>query len=245
MKKFRFKKSLIAVLAVVLLLTGGCFGYLLSYYRADGEAIDAFAIGNAIEITTLENGDMVFAPEDAKAGFIFYPGGKVEYSAYIPLMKACADRGVLCILVKMPFNLAVFDINGAQGLQEKYPEIADWYIGGHSLGGSMAASYLEKSDEDFKGIILLASYSTADLSDNGISALSVYGSEDGVLNLEKYKEYSSNLPNDFIQEIIEGANHAGFGMYGKQKGDGSAEISNEEQIEITAEIIKKFSHELS
>ena len=63
--------------------------------------------------------------------------------------------------------------------------------------------------------------------------------------IEKYKEYSSNLPNDFTQEIIEGANHAGFGMYGKQKGDGSAEISNEEQIEITAEIIKKFSHELS
>ncbi len=83
------------------------------------------------------------------AGLIFYPGGKVEYTAYQPLMAACAERDILCVLVEMPFNLAVFDINAADGIQEQYPEVGHWYIGGHSLGGSMAASYLSKHTEKF------------------------------------------------------------------------------------------------
>ena len=140
----------------------------------------------------------------------------------------------------MPFNLAVLDMNAADGIQEQYPEIENWYIGGHSLGGSMAASYLEKNVDDYEGLILLGSYSTADLSETDLDVLSIYGSEDKVMNHEKYADNKANLPDDFTEIIIDGGCHAYFGMYGAQDGDGTPTISNEEQISITAENIVKM-----
>ena len=149
-------------------------------------------------------------------------------------------EGVLCVLVEMPFNLAVFDINAADGIQEQYPGIEDWYIGGHSLGGSMAASYVADHVDEYEGLILLGSYSTADLSDTDLDVLSIYGSEDKVLNREKYDENKSNLPDDFCEVVIEGGCHAYFGMYGAQDGDGTPTVSNSEQIVITVENIIKM-----
>ena len=60
------------------------------------------------------------------------------------------------------------------------------------------------------------------------------------MNREKYGKYRDNLPDDTEETVIEGANHAGFGMYGEQQGDGEATITNAEQIEITADIIAEF-----
>jgi surfactin synthase thioesterase subunit len=140
----------------------------------------------------------------------------------------------------MPFNLAVLDVDGAEGIQEMYPEIENWYIGGHSLGGSMAASYLSENTSEYEGLILLGSYSTADLSKEDIKVLSVFGSEDKVMNKEKYDEYKINLPESFSEEIIDGGCHAYFGMYGMQEGDGTPTITNEEQIQKTAEKINIF-----
>ena len=131
-----------SMILIFVILAGVCAGYVRDYYRADQEAIEAFSAMNTVEIETLDDGTMVFKPDNAVVGFIFYPGGKVEYTAYQPLMVACAEQGILCALVEMPFNLAVLDIDAADGIQAQYPEIEEWYIGGHSLGGSMAASYL-------------------------------------------------------------------------------------------------------
>ena len=189
---------------------------------------------NAVSTELLDDGTLVFKPQNATKGFVFYPGGKVEYTAYQPLMAACAQQGILCILVEMPFNLAVLDINAADGIQEQHPEIEKWYIGGHSLGGSMAASHLANHIDDYDGLILLGSYSTADLSKTGLDVLSVYGSEDKVMNRVKYDENKSNLPSDLIEVVIEGGCHAYFGMYGAQEGDGKPTISNEKQIFLTA-----------
>lgn len=236
----RNRKILIWIASVVLVLAvivGACAIYLGNYYRADMDAIGAFAYMDAVSIDRLEDGTLVFEPDHATAGLIFYPGGKVEYTAYQPLMAACAERGILCVLVEMPFNLAVLDINAADGIQDRFPEIEHWYIGGHSLGGSMAASYLSDHVEDYEGLILLGSYSTADLSESGLTVLSIYGSEDHVMNREKYDENQSNLPKDFTETVIEGGCHAYFGMYGAQDGDGTPTISNEEQIQVTAEQI--------
>ena len=141
------------------------------------------------------------------------------------------------MIAEMPFRLAVFDINGAEGICDQFPEIDNWYIGGHSLGGSMAAQYLSSCKEEYKGLVLLGSYSATDISDMDIEVLSVYGENDKILNREKYKESIDNLPDSLTEKIIDGGNHAYFGMYGEQKGDGKAEISNIEQIETTAELI--------
>ena len=237
------RKRKIVIIASVIIAAAiavACTVYLRDYYHADMDAVEAFAPANTVEMQTLEDDSIAFVPDDTVTGFIFYPGGKVEYEAYIPLMKSIASEGVLCVLVEMPFNLAVFDIDAAEGIQEQYPEIEHWYIGGHSLGGSMAASYLSDHEEEYDGLILLGSYSTADLTAFGLSVLSIYGSEDFVLNKENYEENKVNLPDDFVETVIEGGCHACFGMYGEQGGDGTPSITNEEQIKITAEAICEF-----
>lgn len=240
-KKKRFLKRFVAVVIVFALLFSACAFYVNDYYRADMDAmVGVVQSKERYESQTLEDGTDIFKPENAKVGFIFYPGGKVEYISYIPLMDALARKGVMCVLLKMPFNLAVLDVDGAEGIQEMYPEIENWYIGGHSLGGSMAASYLSENTSEYEGLILLGSYSTADLSKENVSVLSVFGSEDKVMNKEKYDENKINLPNNFSEEIIDGGCHAYFGMYGEQEGDGTPTITNVEQIQKTAEIINIF-----
>jgi hypothetical protein len=104
----------------------------------------------------------------------------------------------------------------------------------------MAGAYLEENHASFKGLVLLGSYTTTDFSRTDLSVLSIYGSEDRVLNKEKYDECRVNLPDDFTEVIIDGGCHAYFGMYGKQEGDGTPKISNEEQINITVDEIERF-----
>ena len=240
--------ALSAILAVTIILTAVCALYLGDYYPADTEVLEAFVPAAPVVSEAWKDGTLITRPEgrDPVAGLIFYPGGKVEHTAYTPLMEALASEGILCVLVEMPFRLAVLDVNAAEGIPADFPEVEHWYLGGHSLGGSMAASYLASHTEDFDGLILLGSYSTADLSGSGLSVLSVYGSEDGVMNREKYAEYKPNLPEGFTEIIIEGGNHAYFGAYGEQEGDGIATVTPAEQLERTVEAILtllEVSHE--
>lgn len=242
--KFYKKKSfkiIAAVLVIVLVIVIGCAIYISDYYKANRADIEAFLPKMTTEV--YEKGYISFGNAKADVGFVFYPGGKVEHSAYIPLMRALAGRGIFCVLFEMPFNLAVFDVNAADGICDKYPGVARWFIGGHSLGGSMAASYLADNTDKLDGLILLGSYSTADISESDVSVLSIYGSEDGVMNREKYDKNKEKLPSDFKEVIIEGGCHAYFGMYGEQDGDGKTVITPEEQIIITAEEIFNFTSE--
>lgn len=138
------KKKLTIVISIVSILIAVFIAgaiYLNDYYHADMEAIESFTSEYTIEKKQIKDG-IVYVPDEATKGFIFYPGGKVEYTAYIPLMEVLASEGILCVLVEMPFNLAVLDMNAADGIPEQYPQIEQWYIGGHSLGGAMAATYL-------------------------------------------------------------------------------------------------------
>ncbi|MEY8310338.1 alpha/beta fold hydrolase [Erysipelotrichaceae bacterium 51-3] len=228
------------LIAVVLAIGIGSCAYVSDYYHADETAQEAM-VSQDEQIKVEQDGNVTwFIPENPEAGFIFYPGGKVEFSAYAPLMKACAKRGIQCALVRMPANLAVLDPNAADGLEALYPQIKDWYIGGHSLGGAMATSYAAGHADKFKGIILLAAYSTKDLANTGLRVLSIYGSKDGVLNREAYEKDRLNLPADTTEIILEGGNHSQFGSYGHQEGDGDATISDTQQIQQTAEAIQAF-----
>ncbi len=236
----KWKIILAAVCGVVLLLCLAGGVYVSDYYHADKDALEALEGDGAVAVEQIQDGRIVFAPDQPAAGLIFYPGGKVEYTAYAPLLRSMAERGILCVLVRMPFNLAVFDIDAADGIQEEFPEIDDWYIGGHSLGGSMAASYAAEHAQDYKGLILLAAYAAEDIRQSGLRVISVYGDKDGVLDMEKYTGNLKNLPGDMEEHIMEGGCHAQFGSYGPQKGDGTPQISGKEQREITAGLIMKW-----
>ena len=229
MKK-RARIILSVCLALLLVIGIGGYAYVSDYYHADETALEAMAyLTDSVQAE--QDGDVIwFVPEDPTAGLIFYPGGKVEYTAYAPLLRACAENGILCALVQMPGNLAVLDANAADGLQEAYPEITTWYIAGHSLGGAMASNYAAAHAEDFDGLILLAAYSTKDLTGTPLRVLSVYGSEDGVMNRESYEKNRANLPADTTEVVLDGGCHAQFGSYGPQDGDGIPTISGKEQV---------------
>ena len=235
--KRKSKKLLYIVSAVLIVIFAACAVYLGDFYRADTAAIETFCSVSVEETEKNKDGYLIFGDETAKNGFVFYPGGKVEYTAYMPLMHTLADQGFFCVLVKMPFNLAVFDTDAADGIQLQYPLVENWYIGGHSLGGAMASSFVAEKQDVYDGLVLLGAYSTADLSDTDLAVLSVFGSEDMVMNREKYDLNKQNLPADFAEIVIDGGCHAYFGMYGAQEGDGNPAITNEEQILITADSI--------
>ena len=238
------KKRARIILSVCLtfLLVIGIGGYacMSDYYHADETALAVMAYQTDSMQAELDGNVTWFVPEDPTAGLIFYPGGKVEYTAYAPLLRACAENGILCALVRMPGNLAVLDANAADGLQQEHPEVTTWYIAGHSLGGAMAAGYAAAHEKDFDGLILLAAYSTKDLTGTPLRVLSVYGSEDGVLNRESYEKNRSNLPTDTTEVVLDGGCHAQFGSHGPQDGDGIPTISGEEQVRQTVEAIVAF-----
>ena len=222
-----------AVLAAVCVLLAACALMAIpASYPASDAALEACALG-------IRDGNAtVFEPEETRAAMIFYPGGRVEHQAYASLMRALSDRGILCLLVQMPMDLAVLDMDAAEALRERYADRTDvWLIGGHSLGGAMAASHLKESAQDYEGLVLLGAYAADDLSDTALRVLSVYGSEDGVMNREKYAQSLAFYPPQFTELVLPGGNHANFGSYGAQRGDGEASITREEQIAYTADAI--------
>lgn len=229
-KKRKLLSRLAAVLIVIGVLLCGA-GAMLKSYPA-GEAALA-----AMEGAQVQGRVTVFASENPRAGMIFYPGGLVEHRAYAPLMRALADRGISCILTQMPLDLAVLCPDAADGLKALLPQIEPWIIGGHSLGGAMAADYAAKHPGAFDALVLLGAYSAADLSGTDMQVLSVIGSEDGVLNREKYEACRKNYPAAFQEFRIEGGCHAYFGDYGAQKGDGTPAITRELQTGMTASAI--------
>ena len=205
----RKTKRLLAA-GVLLLVLVSPIVYVSGGYEASSDALAA------MEGSAQKGHAQAFVPEKIRGGMIFYPGGLVDERAYAPLMQALADRDILCLLVQMPLNLAVLDMNAADGLQALYPDVERWLIGGHSLGGAMAASYAAGHENEYDGLVLLGAYSTADLSGTELQVLSVYGSEDGVLNHEKYAQCLKHYPTDFTEVVVDGGCHAYFGDYGRR-----------------------------
>lgn len=225
----KIKKIILVIFAALFI---ACGIYVSDYYHYEESENISYV---QVDKRTITVGD-----ENAENAIIFYPGGKVEYKAYLPLLNELSKEGFFCVLKKVPFNLAVLDVNAADGIKDDYPGIKNWYIAGHSLGGSMAASYISKHADEYKGLILLASYSTSDLSETGLRVLSVYGSNDGVMQKDKYEKYFNNLPENTKEKVIEGGNHCNFGDYGFQKGDNPSNIDSKIQAQITSKLIREF-----
>ncbi len=183
---------------------------------------------------------LVYGDKESPCGIIFYPGAKVEERAYGQILSRLSENGICCVAVKMPYHLAVLRKDAAKQVIEEIPGVKRWYIGGHSLGGAMAADFAAEQGQDFGGVILLAAYPTKEMG--SIPVLSVYGDRDGVLNRKKYRE-SLDYAEDLTEHVIEGGNHAGFGDYGEQKGDNALEVPEEEQWQETVRIILDFLRE--
>ena len=254
-RKRRGKRALIAAgtaFALILIFAVFFRVYVMDYYHADNVIINSVKNVFDGKVHTYSNDDgMVFLPacKEYKAVIVFYPGGKVEYTAYSPFMYELAGRGYVCILPRMPENLAFLRIDAIDILDKYIGDNAErvqglnWYLAGHSLGGVAAAAYLNDSPErEYEGLILCASYTTQDFSDRDLRLLSIYGSNDKVLNMESYEKNKANWPAESEEIIISGGIHSYFGSYGIQKGDGQPEMSNAEQIKEAADHIADWAY---
>lgn len=186
---------------------------------------------------------ITFWPQDSspEMGIMLYPGGHVDPIAYAPLAREIATEGYLVVIPQMPLNLAIFNINIANEIIAAHTNIQTWVLGGHSLGGAMAAEYVAAHLSDVAGLFLWASYSAenTNLSNyHDLKVLSIYGTEDG--GVEDIRRSRQRLPQDTLWVEMEGANHAQFGWYGDQPGDGKATISREVQQEIILENTLSF-----
>lgn len=230
----KFLKIITAVLALTIVIA---FCYFLPYSKAQSFT----EIPETVKVSNEKEGLFYDGPGNDKL-LILYPGAKVDTKAYEPVMSMLAEDGIDCFVIDMPLHFAFFNINGADKILNNY-DYKNYYIAGHSLGGAMAANYLAKDDnwKKFEGIIFLASYSANDLKKSTLRAVSIYGSNDGVLNISKVKEGRKYFKDEnYSEEVIQGGNHAQFGNYGKQSGDNTAEISPQKQWEETVKIIENF-----
>lgn len=234
------EKNAIKIMAIAGIVAIAIFAWLLyinDYYEAEAKARKAMLGSDVIEVTEKDD-YYVFSHKEAECdkGIVFYPGGKVEETAYAPMLIELAENGYEVYLVKMPAKLAIFGMNAAEDIFKEASHIEEWTMMGHSLGGAMAASFSASHDEEVDSLVLLAAYSTEDLKEKEIEVYSFYGTEDKVLNMEKYEKYYSNLPEDVVEEVIEGGNHANYAHYGVQDGDGEASITRDEQQECVLDI---------
>lgn len=243
MKKINLKKIVLSTFLIVILFLFSILVYWLStYYRADDLA--NLQLISDEKVLFSESGSLNFVPVQKKdIGIIIYPGGLVEAKAYSVLAKLLSLKGYPTFIVQMPLNLAVFNINGAESVINNNPDVNKWVIAGHSLGGSMAAKYVDDSNNPkISGLVFLASYpdTSDDLSDNNIFVLSIRGNKDNIVNNSLLNSSESLLPPNASYINLEGANHSQFGSYGLQYGDGVAEITPEKQVNQVVNFIDNF-----
>lgn len=227
-KKRRLLRAAGLLAAVVILLAGAFFWYVSDYYRAEDVALAVMNDGSGL---TVEDNLTVLAPSvPGDTAVIFYPGAKVEAEAYLPLLDKLRQNGLTCILVDMPFHMAILDADAAGDVMARFPQYSHWYIAGHSMGGAMASQFAAGHPAEIDGLILLGAYIYGDYPP--ADTLTVYGSLNQ--SVEDKLDYTENVVE------IQGGNHAQFGNYGPQKGDAPATISAEEQQAQTVEAILQF-----
>lgn len=234
-KQKRGQKVFISLLVILLLLLGGG-GYYLHQ-----NTYTATPAAKSLSREAEETKDYYHyaSNQEQATGVIFYPGALVEPDSYSRWATQVAKAGYDVYVMKMPLNLAVLSENHADTLVKEFPE-KEFILAGHSLGGVMASRYARNHQPNVKGMIFLASYpdKKGSLKDSELPVLSITASNDEVLNWSAYQDAKAYLPEDTTYLSIEGGNHAGFGEYGLQKGDGVATIAEEtQQVEISREII--------
>ncbi len=241
-----WKRIILAILILAAAFPAGFVGWA---YLPQGPGAVARADLYSDERVSLEvvQGWMVFRPKRVvpDTGLIFYPGGHVDYRSYAPLLRSLAELNYLVVLAPMPLSLAIFAPDSADGVIKAFPQIRHWAIGGHSLGGAMAARYCFTHPGQVQGLILLGAYPAATdaLAGQKLAVVSIYGSQDG--QAKAIEASRPLLPAGANYVRIEGGNHAQFGDYGLQPGDGEAQISPAEQVQKAIVALAAFFQKIS
>jgi predicted esterase len=224
------KRIVIGIIGITFVASLGLIAWGRDAYPPLAPAWEALRSDSQVVVT--QHADFItFEPADAHpvTGFILYPGGRVDYRVYAPVLRQIAAQGFFVAVVKVPINFAFLDTDAAAAVIAQAPHIEQWAVGGHSLGGVAAASYASAHLDELAGLVLWASYPADDsLTNATIEVLSLYGTND-MAGMEVFDRSRAQLPADAQFLSIPGGNHAQFGAYGPQAGDNPADISAEEQ----------------
>jgi hypothetical protein len=217
------------ILSVLLIITVILVGFVIWAETPLGpmsEAFESLQSDSAVIVSTERW--LIFRPisSNATKGFILYPGGRVDSRSYAPATHAIAAEGYLCVIVTMPLNLAVFGVNIANDVRNAYPQVRSWAIGGHSLGGTMAAQFAYENPSKIQGLVLWAAYPATgtNLTKRSLLVTTIHGSNDGLVSSTQIDSSLKLLPSNTVRVDIAGGNHAQFGWYGEQPGDTAATI---------------------
>jgi len=209
-------------IGLLLLVTVGAVAYFEVGYGPDTDALSTVEDDESTTLERFDSGTVVRSGTvtDDTVGVIYYPGAQVNQESYVPTAAAIvAERDVVVVIVDMPLNLAVLAPDRADDVIETQPAVESWYIAGHSLGGAMACGYAAANTAEIDGLVLHAAYCDADISGSDLQVLSVLGTDDGVIDAEQERDRRALLPAETEIVELDGANHAGFGAYGPQRGD--------------------------
>ncbi len=235
--------------AVLIALAVAVAGFLVWAETPQGPMPEALAALNSDSVVTVTTGRwLVFTPTNftSDVGFIIYPGGLVDYRSYAPEAHAIAAEGYLTVIAPMTLNLAIFSENSATDIINTNLQVKAWAIGGHSLGGVMAAQYCYDNPGKIQGLVLWAAYpqSGTDLSNSNLTVTTIHGTLDGKVSESQLQDSMKQLPPDTTIVEIVGGNHGQFGWYGNQSGDNQAIINRSAQqaeiVNATVQLLQKL-----
>ena len=229
-RRWTILRAIAVVVAVVLVVAVGLFAWWVQPQPLLPEATAALSSTPGATFTNTD-GRLTYTSTAAppSVGLVLYPGAKVPPAAYAPAARAIAEAGFLVVVVPMPLNLAVFDIGAARSVIEAHPEIHTWAVGGHSLGGAMAAQFIGDHPGSVDGLVLWAAYSAVDLASQGLRVANVYGSLDAGVPSYSSPANLAKLGPAVTTTVIEGGNHEQMGWYTGQPNDPPATIPRADQ----------------
>lgn len=221
----------IVIVGVIALVVYSQVGVM----AAETAPVDAVRADERIVVRD-EDAGIVLSPAEGASdvGLVYIPGAKVDAWAYAAKMSGVvAEDGVTVVITKPSLNLAFFDLRPLSAFTDLAPDVDEWIVGGHSLGGVRACQLAGDAD----ALALFASYCANDLSTTDLPVLSIGGSEDGLSTPQKIAAARHLLPGDAQLDEIDGASHSSFGDYGPQPGDGIPTISDEEMTARLTELV--------
>lgn len=195
-------------------------------FPATAAAVAALRTGDGVTVrdtaTRFELRPTTTAPP--RAGLVFYPGARVDTRAYAALLRQVARAGYLVVVVKEPYGIGFAGADAADAAIAAHPEVTRWAVGGHSLGGVVAAGYAGQHREAVRGLLLWASYPSGSLASADLAVTSVSGTRDGLTTPDDVAASRARLPAGTDYVVLDGAVHAYFGDYGDQPGDGTPTV---------------------
>lgn len=223
------------VLRVVLVVAAIGWIALMAWLRPFSALEPAIAAMDSDDTVTVADSltQIVMTPTGSVSdtAVFFQPGAKVDARAYAAVLRPLADSGYTVVIAKQPLGIAFLSITAFDAATPAFPRVSRWVVGGHSLGGTVAAieadSGVGDPDAPVVGLLLYASYPASDISTTLTArVLSLSASNDELATPDKIEASRATLPTESTFTVIDGAVHAFFGDYGPQPGDGTPTVSH-------------------